>query len=113
MLSTPELAKLYPTTLEQRAKIADFSSTVAATIDGRRFAVTEGGLMCLCPSESHVGDVIVVFHGARTPFLLRKDVGDETEVYMLVGECWVHGFMDRYDRVEGFKAPDARIFTVR
>jgi hypothetical protein len=113
MLSTPELAKLYPTTLEQRAKIADFSSTVAVTMDGRRFAVTEGGLMCLCPSESQVGDVIVVFHGARTPFLLRMDVGADRKVYRLVGECWVYGFMDRCDRVEGFKAPDARTFTIR
>lgn len=106
--SDPEIQKLSPTTLEERAKLSDFASTVAATVDGRRFAVTPTGLMCLIPPGSQTGDVIAIFHGAPTPFLLRKD-GDG---YLLVGECYVHGFMDRFDRVPGFAAPPLTDFII-
>jgi hypothetical protein len=112
LLSTPELTALWPTTLEDRGRLADFSSMVAAVTDGRRFAVTEGGLMCLTPSDSMAGDVIAIFHGAPTPFLLRKDEQENGELYKLVGECWVYGFMNRFDDVSGFKAPISRDFTI-
>ena len=42
------------------------------------------------------GDLICVFVGAQTPFLVRhvggNGMGDQR--YELVGECYVHGIMD-------------------
>ena len=67
----------------------------------RQFCVTQSGYMGLVPRLSRVGDVIVVFHGAGTPHILRKRssedkkvVDDEKESFELVGECYVHGLMD-------------------
>ena len=46
----------------------------------------------ILPNDAVMGDVIAVFKGGRTPFVLRR-VAD-TEEYELVGACYVHGIMD-------------------
>jgi hypothetical protein len=48
--------------------------------------------MTLLPPGTKTGDLVFVIFGASTPFVLRQ--GDQAEVYQLVGECYVHGFMD-------------------
>ena len=42
------------------------------------------------------GDVICIFLGAPTPFILRKATssGKEPPSYQLVGECYIHGLMN-------------------
>ena len=40
-----------------------------------------------------VGDVIVVLFGAKVPYLLRRTSEGE-ESCKLIGEAYVHGFMD-------------------
>ncbi|KAK5652642.1 hypothetical protein OQA88_10235 [Cercophora sp. LCS_1] len=57
----------------------------------RRLLVSKRGYIGLAPWSTEVGDVIVVLHGGRTPFLLRP--GSEPGVYEFVGECFVYGIM--------------------
>ncbi|KAK8850936.1 HET-domain-containing protein [Apiospora arundinis] len=58
-------------------------------VNHRRFAKTAGGYYALCPELTEEGDLVVVFMGYQTPFILRP-TGDE---FLLVGECYVHGIM--------------------
>jgi hypothetical protein len=62
---------------------------------GRQFAVTEHGHMALVVPGVKVGDEICVFSGAATPHALRRSEGDKLrELYRLVGDAYIHGFMD-------------------
>lgn len=56
----------------------------------RRPFITENGYVGLGPEHLDKDDVVVVFLGARFPYILRKSlqVG-----WMLVGEAYVHGIM--------------------
>lgn len=60
-----------------------------------RPVVTEGGFVGLVPSESLPGDVIVLFVGGTTPFVLRR-LHEESgkQGFLLVGECFIYGMMD-------------------
>src|SRR5438045_3502759 len=67
---------------------------------GRMLALIAGGYMGLVPPLTEVGDLVCVFHGAQTPFVLRRcddsvagQVTDGRD-FSLVGECYVHGIMD-------------------
>jgi hypothetical protein len=64
----------------------------------RRFAVTDRGYMALMLDGVEVGDEVVVFYGARTPYVVRRvedgtGDGDEGERYELLAEAYLHGFM--------------------
>jgi hypothetical protein len=56
----------------------------------RRPFVTVKGFVGLAPKHVEEGDVIVIFPGARFPYVLRR-CDDGT--YVLVGETFVHGIM--------------------
>lgn len=67
---------------------------------GRQFCITENGYMGLVPKYSQKGDLVVILHGAKTPYVLRKYecmYGDDCEVemqcYQLVGEAYIHGII--------------------
>jgi hypothetical protein len=71
-------------------------------IASRQFAVTEKGFMGLVPLGAQVGDAVCIFHGAETPFLLRKvpNLGGEISTlhsqharWELVGQVYAHGLM--------------------
>ncbi|RGP64113.1 hypothetical protein FLONG3_9659 [Fusarium longipes] len=57
----------------------------------RGFAITAGGWFVVGPDIMQAGDVVAVFYGGRTPFLIRRR---EEDTWMLVGECYVHGMMN-------------------
>lgn len=67
----------------------------------RHFAVTTGGRFAWLPRLSQKGDVIIVFRGARVPFVVRpRSDGSWT----LVGECYVQGLMrGEALQLEGFR----------
>lgn len=68
---------------------------VALSSFGREIAVTERGYMALVVPGVRVGDDICVFSGAATPHVLRRDRSDkDDEKYRLVGDAYIHGFMD-------------------
>jgi hypothetical protein len=77
----------------------------------RNFFITESGYFGMGPRYTKPGDVVVIFDGDTTPFVLRQikpnehtvdpDVGGDAEgrfspdeQYELIGDCYVHGFMD-------------------
>lgn len=56
----------------------------------RCFAVTEGGMLCIAPPGSEVGDVVAVIEGGPILFLLRP----EADYFHLIGSTYVQGIMD-------------------
>lgn len=57
---------------------------------GRNLGITDGGYLTMVPITSEVGDEIVIFQGAKLPFVVRTEDGKSK----LVGPCYVHGMMD-------------------
>ncbi|KAK5050577.1 hypothetical protein LTR84_003859 [Exophiala bonariae] len=49
---------------------------------------------CLVPSDSRIGDHIVVVQGCQMPFIMRLDCDEKGDYYRLVGCAYVHGVMD-------------------
>lgn len=60
--------------------------------DGMSLYLTKQGYMGMGPSEMEAGDVVVVFPGARIPFVLRPTAEDNTFTY--VGDAYCDGIMD-------------------
>jgi len=59
----------------------------------RRPFLSQKGYFGLVPDTAAVGDVVVVFEGAKFPYVLRKCEDEVEEKYTLVGEAYVHGIM--------------------
>lgn len=57
----------------------------------RSFFLTRNGYMGIGPYFLRPTDIVVRFHGAGTPFVVRKL---RTGNYLLVGEAYVHGMME-------------------
>lgn len=87
--------------------IADLQSqafTLALSMAGRRFFLTQRGYLGLGPASMQVDDAIYMLGGGLWPPLLRtpKDLpsfvlpdGSDTQpLRTLVGDCYVHGIMD-------------------
>ncbi|KAJ9149450.1 hypothetical protein NKR23_g4217 [Pleurostoma richardsiae] len=60
----------------------------------RRVYRTEAGYLGLGPASMEVGDEVWMVEDARVPFVLRAREGEGDGGYALVGETYVHGFMD-------------------
>jgi hypothetical protein len=54
--------------------------------------LSRSGYVGLCPMEARPSDSIVIFLGARVPYVVRKVADSDT--WSLVGEIHVHGIMD-------------------
>jgi hypothetical protein len=61
---------------------------------GRQVAVTYEGYMALVVPGVCADDYICIFSGSSTPHVLRRDGDGPSEQYRLVGDVYVHGFMD-------------------
>lgn len=64
----------------------------------RRLIITQNGYVGLAPYTTGPDDIICIFLGAQTPFMLRQ----EDNEWILLGECYVHGMMNS----EAFDRPD-------
>lgn len=69
----------------------EWSRAANGASKNRKFATTERGYYVLGPKVMQGGDVVCVLLGGKMPFCLRPWHGGR---YLLVGECYVHGFMD-------------------
>lgn len=78
--------------------VPEFDRSVRTATMGRAFFVTEEGRFGLGPSTLAVGDDICVLLGGTVPFALRpkpmRRLPGQAEIYLLVGDCYVHGIMD-------------------
>ena len=57
----------------------------------RSFIITQEGYIGIAPNATKPGDRVCVLFGCRTPMLLRKTSGLQSQV---VGDCYIHGVMD-------------------
>ncbi|KAM0262923.1 hypothetical protein ACHAQJ_001516 [Trichoderma viride] len=57
---------------------------------GRNMAITDKGYLAMVPFTSKAEDEIVIFQGAKLPFVVRTEDGKSK----IVGPCYVHGMMD-------------------
>lgn len=73
---------------------------IRETMDGVVFIMTDTGYVGLGPPGIDTGDLIAVISGTPYPFALRPVNG--TEIFLLVGPCYIHGLMDG---VEFTRAP--------
>jgi hypothetical protein len=88
-----------------------YTSAILNISNGRTYIITRSGYIGIGPSFAEAGDAICIFDGAQTPFILRKVSGNELvpdglpatgqkdpdqdrERWKIIGECYLHGFMD-------------------
>ena len=71
----------------------EWSRSANGATSNRVFARTERGYYVLGPKVLAQGDVVCVLWGGRMAFCLRPLEMDGRTVYLLVGECYIHGFM--------------------
>jgi hypothetical protein len=58
-------------------------------LHSRRPFTSKTGYVGLLPMHALVGDKVVIFHGGKTPYVIRP----KANVYEVVGEAYVHGVM--------------------
>lgn len=109
--SDPEISEKLRTLLSEMEQVGirDFKAAFDVICVGNKFCVTKEGRMGLVPPGSEVGDVVVIFEGASTPYLLRRAVSEEGELcWNLVGEGYIHGVMEG----EGFEGTQRETFCL-
>jgi hypothetical protein len=62
-------------------------------LPGWRFGTGRSRMFCMLPPNAQKGDSIVVLFGGKVPYLLRP-IEQVEGLYELVGEAYIHGFMD-------------------
>ena len=73
-----------------------YASDAIRACCGRRFITTTKGRVGLAPADSKEGDVICVFLGSGTPYVLRPNAAGagKSSTFSFVGECYLHGIMN-------------------
>ncbi|KAG4433346.1 hypothetical protein IFR05_011174 [Cadophora sp. M221] len=123
ILAPDKSQSVYEWHIEQKA----YTAAARAATKGRSFFVTERGYIGLGPAGLRRGDVVVVFDGAETPFVVRSVVGGDVDVdgngvrdeewkarreeWVLGGDCYLHGLMDGEASRRGFE-DGKRVFWV-
>lgn len=70
----------------------EFHGAMLNACGGRRYFNTDNGRLGLGPDDCQAGDVVVLFLGGHTPFVIRRNDGKAT--YSFIGESYVQGLMD-------------------
>ncbi|WQF84452.1 Putative heterokaryon incompatibility [Colletotrichum destructivum] len=85
--------------LHGKAKV--YNDALYSALAGRSFFATEKGHIGLADNPADAGDVVGVFSGSRVLFCLRETMsrlsraaGGSEDQFELIGECYLHGFMD-------------------
>jgi hypothetical protein len=86
---------------ERKQSKEDLDRSIFTATAGRKLFRTAMGYLGLGPSWMRQGDLVWVFEGGHTPFLIRKpvdislsDPGRSVSAYQFVGDCYVQGIMD-------------------
>ena len=69
-----------------------FATMVDSSCRGRSYFSTEGKRVGLGPRDVSPGDLVCVFEGSPTPYVLRATASGTS--YTFIGECYVHGLMN-------------------
>jgi hypothetical protein len=70
-----------------------FLRQMEKTIFGRRLFKTENGHIGLGPETMQEGDLVWMICCAKIPYVLRSTGGEEGQ-FTLIGEAYVHGFVN-------------------
>jgi hypothetical protein len=74
------------------ARLAKEMNSILASASGyTSLFATKNNWIGTGPVNIQVGDLVYLFYGARTPFIIRK--GNSKGIYRLVGETYIHGLM--------------------
>ncbi|KAI1370372.1 heterokaryon incompatibility protein-domain-containing protein [Hypoxylon crocopeplum] len=61
-------------------------------LHSRRPFTSKTGFVGSVPQSAQPGDIVCIFLGGKIPYVIRR-VEDDPEIYVLVGEAYVHGIM--------------------
>lgn len=81
--------------LAKKRSVADFKRRICNS-HGRNFFALDDNRFGLCHKQTRRGDVVVALFGGGVPFVVRKrehKAGEENR-WELIGECYVHDYMD-------------------
>lgn len=100
----------YQASADMSIRISRFLGAAVATTRARQFGVTRRGYMGFVPPLAQEGDMVCIFAGMHTPYLVRPHYrGKGYQVaYLLVGACYFHGMMDG----EMWKDGAPEVFTI-
>ncbi|KAK6438481.1 hypothetical protein LTR95_005317 [Oleoguttula sp. CCFEE 5521] len=72
-----------------------FTDVTSLQTMARRLMVTDKGFVGMAPRAARKGDVLAVLLGCSVPVVLRRNAESEHgDRYELIGECYLHGFMN-------------------
>jgi hypothetical protein len=84
-----------------------YTQAALSLVSGRSYIITKSGYIGVGPNNAIAGDVVAIFSGAETPFVLRKvELDDSSQAtpsltgetddqrWKIIGSCYLHGFMD-------------------
>ena len=71
-----------------------FLSLSGRAFNRRTLFRTKTGEYGLCPRLAQPGDIVTVLFGGRTPFVFRRVQGCTKNLFRLVSDCYVDGYMD-------------------
>ena len=78
--------------LDQSTELRAFENICRATARSRRFFTTKMGFLGLTSPGTEEGDIVVIFSGGITPFIVRESKSVAGE-FTLLGEAYVHDIM--------------------
>lgn len=75
-------------------ELRQLGASIRVSTKMRKFFISKDeGWLGLAPMDAELGDRIVLLEGGSVPYILRAQIGKETE-YELIGDAYVHGIMD-------------------
>ncbi|EPE29820.1 hypothetical protein GLAREA_00980 [Glarea lozoyensis ATCC 20868] len=92
-------------------KYGEYVRRIRKACARRALYVTSKGYIGLAPWNAREGDLVCIFKGGKTPFLLRLPPAGS--VYQLVGETYVHGIMGGEAVAADASDNDWRVFNLR
>ncbi|KAL8748196.1 MAG: hypothetical protein Q9190_000015 [Brigantiaea leucoxantha] len=89
----------------------EVSKVLNGIIEDKDMFLTDEGYLGLGPQGLHKDDVVCIFSGGETPFLIRTAPAGKERIFEFVSECYIHGIMDG-EAMDGSEASRWEYFTI-
>jgi hypothetical protein len=91
-VEAPEGSDMPQEVLDDSLRGANFEAmSLGRCAAGRRFCSTKNGHLGMIPVMARNGDLVCLFIGGLTPFVIRPKTDG---IYQLIGECYIHCMMN-------------------
>jgi hypothetical protein len=77
-----------------RGSEVDYYRSIMNATYGRALVKTQHGYIGFASGDLLVGDTVFLLAGGKAPYVLRKKDGGAENEYTVVGDCFLHGFLD-------------------